>query len=308
LILNNLRSIQQKFSKMKIIITGSLGHISKPLTIDLVEKGHHVTVISRKPENQKEIEILGATAAIGLVDDVEFLTATFSGADVVYCMIPPNFAELNQVAYYSRIGSNYAQAIVQSGVRRVIELSSYGAHLEKGTGFIVGSNRVEKIFDALEGVATTHIRPGYFYYNFFNFLKMVKFAGLMSANYGGEDKLAMVSPIDIATAVADEIAQPLSGSKVVYVASDDRTCNDIASILGEAVGKPDLKWLTLTSEQMQNGLESNGVPSHIAFNLVELGEATHRGALREEYDLHPPEMGKIKLTDFAKEFAAAYKA
>jgi uncharacterized protein YbjT (DUF2867 family) len=293
---------------MKIVVTGSLGHISKPLTIELVEKGHQVTVISRNPENQKEIEALGATAAIGSVEDMGFLTATFRGADAVYCMIPPNFAEINQVAYYSRIGSNYAQAVTQSGVKRVVELSSYGAHLEKGTGFIVGSNRVEKIFDALEGVATTHIRPGYFYYNFFNFLKMIKFAGIMSANYGGEDKLAMVAPIDIAAAVADEIVTPLSGRKVIYVASDDRTCNDIATILGEAVGKPNLKWLTLTSEQMQKGLESNGVPTHIAFNLVELGEATHTGALREDYELNLPVMGKIKLTDFAKEFAAAFNA
>jgi uncharacterized protein YbjT (DUF2867 family) len=293
---------------MNIVVTGSLGNISKPLAIDLVQKGHHVTVISRKSESQKDIEAIGATAAIGSVEDVGFLTATFKGADAVYCMIPPNFTEINQVAYYSRIGSNYAKAITQAGVKRVVELSSYGAHLEKGTGFIVGSNRVEQIFDALTGVATTHIRPGYFYYNFFNFLKMVKFAGLISANYGGEDKLAVVAPIDIAAAVADEIVTALSGSKVIYVASDDRTCSEIATILGTAIGKPDLKWLTLTSEQMQKGLESNGVPTHIAFNLVELGEATHSGALRENYDLHQPVMGKIKLTDFAKEFAAAFNA
>ncbi|GGI29342.1 hypothetical protein [Pedobacter mendelii] len=50
---------------MKIIITGSLGHISKPLTIALVQKGHAITVISSKPEKQKEIESLGANAAIG---------------------------------------------------------------------------------------------------------------------------------------------------------------------------------------------------------------------------------------------------
>ena len=74
---------------MKIILTGSLGHISKPLTTILVQKGHTVTVISSKPEKQKDIEALGATAAIGSIEDVDFLTTTFSGADVVYTMIPP---------------------------------------------------------------------------------------------------------------------------------------------------------------------------------------------------------------------------
>ncbi len=31
---------------MKVVITGSLGHISKPLTTELVQKGHEVPVIS----------------------------------------------------------------------------------------------------------------------------------------------------------------------------------------------------------------------------------------------------------------------
>ncbi len=65
---------------MKIIVTGSLGHISKPLTEELVQKGHTVTVISSKPEKQAAIEALGATAAIGSVEDVSFLTTTFAGA------------------------------------------------------------------------------------------------------------------------------------------------------------------------------------------------------------------------------------
>ena len=52
-----------KNRKMKIIVTGSLGHISKPLTKELVQKGHTVTVISSKPGKQKEIEALGAAAA-----------------------------------------------------------------------------------------------------------------------------------------------------------------------------------------------------------------------------------------------------
>ena len=45
---------------MKIIVTGSLGNISKPLTEELVRKGHSVTVVSSKPNKQKAIELLGA--------------------------------------------------------------------------------------------------------------------------------------------------------------------------------------------------------------------------------------------------------
>src|SRR6185503_18837610 len=110
---------------MKIIVTGSLGNISRPLAEQLVQKGHHVTVISSKSEKQKDIEALGASAAIGSVEDPAFLTAAFTGADLVYCMLPPNhwFNGVDPVLYCRQVGNNYAQAIRQSGVKRAIHLS-----------------------------------------------------------------------------------------------------------------------------------------------------------------------------------------
>ena len=83
----------------------------------------------------------------------------------MFCLIPPNFSEPDQIAYYSQVGDNYAQAIEQAGVKRVVDLSSNGAHLEKETGFIVGSHRVENRLNALPNVAVTQIRSGYFYYS-----------------------------------------------------------------------------------------------------------------------------------------------
>ncbi|MEO7801742.1 MAG: NAD(P)H-binding protein [Ginsengibacter sp.] len=291
---------------MKIIVTGSLGHISKPLTEELLSKGHNLTVISSKQNRQEDIEAIGASAAIGSVDDVHFLAETFKGADAIYCMIPPNFSEQDQIAYYRHVGKNYIDAIEQAGVKRVVELSSYGAHLEKGTGFIVGSHYNEEAFDNLKDVVVTHIRPGYFYYNLLNFASMIKHAGFIGANYGGDDRLLVVSPKDIASAIADEITQPATRNKIVYVASDDRSCSDIAKVLGEAIGKPGLEWKTLTNEQMQSGLEANGFAKALAAIFVELGEATHKGLLREDYDLNPPVMGKITLEEFAPEFAKTY--
>ena len=38
--------------KMKISLTGSLGHIGKPLTTGLVQNGHAVTVIISNAERQ----------------------------------------------------------------------------------------------------------------------------------------------------------------------------------------------------------------------------------------------------------------
>jgi len=295
---------------MKIIVTGSLGNISKPLTIELVQKGHTVTVISSKVDKQKDIEALGAKSAIGSIEDTDFLAATFTGADAVYTMIPPKgFLDQNfdVITYYDKIGSNYAQAIRQSGIKRVVHLSSIGAELDKGTGLILCHHHVEGILNNLTETAITFMRPTSFHYNLYSFLPAIKSMGFIASNYGAEDKIVWVSPIDIAAAIAEEIVKPLTGRKVLYVASDELTCNEVAGILGAAIGKPDLKWILIPDEQVQSGLEAFGLSKQVAATLVELNASMHHGKFFNDYYLNQPTLGKVKMADFAKEFAAAYK-
>ena len=293
---------------MKIILTGSLGHISKPLAQRLVQAGHAVTVISSSTDRQSALEALGATAAIGSLADPDFLATTFTGAEAVYCMVPPNMAAPDVLAYYRQLGHNYAQAIRRTGVRRVVHLSSWGADLDHGTGFILGSHQVEGILNELPGVALTHLRPGSFYYNLYAFAGMIKHQGLIGTNYGGEDVVVLSAPADIAAAAAEELtAAETSGMSVRYVASDERTAREIARALGAAIGQPDLQWLTFSDAQTRKAVETRGIPAPIAALFVELGASIHNGAMRQGYLQHPPlAMGEVKMEDFAEEFAAAF--
>lgn len=297
---------------MKIVVTGSLGHIGKPLTKELVQKGHTVTVISSNPKKGDDIEALGAIAAIGSLEDTDFLTATFTGADALYSMVPPNNyfdQNLDLLAYYRRLGRNYKQAIGQSGVKRVVNLSSIGAHLEKGNGILVGAHDVEQTLNSLPlEVAITHMRPTSFYYNLYGYAEMIKKEGFIGANYGELDIVPWVSPLDIAAAIEEEITTPFTGRKFRYVASDERSCQDTARVLGEAIGKPDLTWKIIPNEQMQRGLEAFGMNPHIAAGLVEMYEGIHSGLLAEDYYRHRSAMmGKVKMEEFAKEFATTVK-
>lgn len=295
---------------MKVILTGSLGNISKPLAIELVNKGHDITVISSNAEKQNDIEALGATAKIGSLEDVSFLTESFTGADAIYCMIPPSYytnAALNQLEFYQKIGSNYAEAIQKSGVIKVIHLSSTGAHLSKGSGIVLGHHAVENILKELSGVAITHMRPTAFYNNLNNFIQVIKNTGNISANYGAEDKIAWASPIDIASAIAEEIVTPIVGRKIRYVASEELTCNEVAGILGVAIGKPELKWTIISNEQMQSRLEKIGMKPALATGLVEMNSSMHSGEFFQDYYLNKPtSLGKTKLIEFAKDFAKAF--
>lgn len=290
---------------MKIVNTGSLGNIGKPLTETLVKKGHDTTVISHSKERQKDIEGLGATSAIGDLSDVGFLKSAFAEADALFCMVPPDYSVPNIQEFFREIGNNYAAAIKDSGIERVVFISSYGAELDSKTGPVLGSHNVEGILNELEGIQLTHIRATSFYYNFLGLIDIIKQNGMIMANYG-EDKIAMVSPKDIAAAVANELTDP-TGQKIRYVASDERTGQEVASVLGKAIGKPDLKWNVISDEEMQNRLEQSGIPARVAQLYVDMYSSLRNGRLNADYKRNKPEsFGKVKIEDYAKDFAVAY--
>lgn len=295
---------------MKIIVTGSLGNISKPLTIELVQKGHSVTVISSNPENKTAIETLGATAAIGSVEDIDFLTTIFTEADAVYCMIPrANYFDptLDLDAFTRKIGNNYAEAIENSGVKRAVFLSSIGAHLDKNSGIILRYHEIENMLNKLPNAAITFMRPTSFFYNLLAYVPMIKHQGVIAANYGADQLIPWVSPIDIAEAIAEELVTPLDGQKVRYVASEELTGNQTTRILGAAIGKPDLKWVLTSDDETLAGLITIGMQPKIAAGLVEMYAGLYNGLLGEDYYRNRPAvMGKVKLEDYAKDFAAVY--
>lgn len=294
---------------MKIIITGSLGNISKPLSIDLISKGHEVTVVSSNEEKSNEIISLGALPAIGSVSDESFLTTTFTGADLVYLMIPNNFSATDYRTYIKSVGQHYANAVKASGVTRIVLLSSIGAHLEKGTGPIAGLHDVEQILNKLENTDLLYLRPGFFYNNFYANVDLIKHAGIIGSNYGADQPIVMVDPQDIANIAADKIHQGFSGKSILYIASDKRTLKEVAGALGKAIGKPELPWVEFDDQQAFDGMTGAGLPEEITRNYVEMGTAVRSGILWEDFDLNKniPE-GNTKLEDFAVKFAGAYHA
>lgn len=296
---------------MNIILTGSLGRISKPLAVDLITKGHSVTVISSNAEKQKDIEAIGAKAAIGSIDDAGFLTTTFTGADVVYLMQPPpNFFDpkLNIEANWLNIAKNYVQAVQQSGITKVIHLSSIGGHTDKGVGMLAAHHKVENMLNGLPGnVAIKTMRPVGFYYNMFAFIPTIKNANAIIQNYGGDEKEPWVSTLDIAEVIAEEMEKPFNGRTFRYIASDEVSPNEAAKILGEAIGKNDLQWLAIPDEEFESNLVNAGFNPQAAKGMTEMN-AGRRNNLYDDYKQNKPVLSKIKLADFAKDFAAVYNS
>lgn len=298
---------------MNIVLTGSIGNIGKPLTKALVDKGHAVTVISSNAERKNDIEALGAKPAIGQMLDADFLTTTFKGADIVYCMETLDAAgdffdkEADFIGTISQIGYNYKKAIEAAGVKKIVHLSSIGAHMSEGNGILVFHHNVEQILNDLPAeIAIKFMRPVGFYTNMFAYARSIRSQGAIIQNYGGDDKEPWVSPLDIAAVIAEEMELPFQGRTIRYIASDEISPNEIAKALGKAIGQPDLQWKVIPDEQLLANWLNIGMNPQIANGFIEMQAAMRGGILYQDYFRNRPALGNSKLEDFAKEFAAVY--
>jgi uncharacterized protein YbjT (DUF2867 family) len=166
---------------------------------------------------------------------------------------------------------------------------------------------VEQELNALSNVDIKHLRPAYFYPNFFSTINMIKHAGFFGNNYGGDTPLPLTHPNDIAAVAAEELSHlSFNGKSICYIVSDERTSKQVAGVLGTAIGKPDLPYVEFKDEDFEKGAIQAGLTEEVARNYREMGAAIRTGSMAADYRLHPVKLGPTKLEDFAKEFAAQY--
>ncbi|QNL47889.1 NmrA family NAD(P)-binding protein [Olivibacter sp. SDN3] len=295
---------------MKITVLGSLGNIGKLLTQKLAESGHEVIGVDNRKEAAYLIKELGATPAIGDLGDVDFLTNSFYGADAVFTMYPPlNYLDpnLDIVDFYKKRSEIYAKAIKDATtVKRVVNLSSMGAHLNQGNGAIKGVFYVEKILNEIPSeISITHLRPNSLYTNLYGYIKDIKSENTIYASYGSKS-IPWTSPKDIAEVALEEFTQIHQTRNIRYIASEELTGSEVAQIIGNVIGVPALKWKIISEQEMMDKLKAAGMNNPVAKELTEMYAALNSGLMTEDYMKNKIELGKTKLADFAKEFAIIY--
>ncbi|MET3035287.1 NAD(P)H-binding protein [Chryseobacterium sp. NRRL B-14859] len=292
---------------MKIVITGSLGNVAKPLTQQLAAEGHQLTVISSNKARTQDIQSLGATPAIGSITDVDFLTQTFKGADAVFVMTPPAITQTGIVESTINAGKNYAEALEKAQVKRAVMLSSVGAGSPIENGPIKGLHQIENLYKNVANTSFTFLRAGYFYTNFFNDIPLIQNAGIIGGNYPEDTNIPLVHPNDIAKAAAEELVKDENGKNVKYIVSDIRKASDFAKVLGTAVNKPELPWVEFSDEEALQGMLQAGLPQDMAELYAEMGRGMKTGAIQKDFIEHgSPVTGNTKLEDFAREFSSAF--
>jgi uncharacterized protein YbjT (DUF2867 family) len=157
-----------------------------------------------------------------------------------------------------------------------------------------------------EQIAIKFIRPAGFYSNLYRNLDAIKNQHAIVSTYGGDRKEPWVAAEDIAATISEEMDMPFEGRSVHYLASDEVSPNEVAQILGEAIGEHDLIWKAVPREQMLSGMLASGMNEWIANGFMDMQAAQESGSLYEDFYRNKPVFGKTTFKDFAKEFAQVY--
>jgi len=181
--------------------------------------------------------------------------------------------------------------------------------LIKGAGHITGMRRTEMRLNQLTDVNIVHLRPVYFFTNLFANIEPIASMGIMGGNFSLPAKqFPLAHPTDVAAVAADALMRRnFFGQSFRYIASDECGTDEIAAALGMAIGKPDLRWVQFTDEQLSQALMRAGFSKETIPEFVEGFGAFNGGKLFEDYWMnHPKTLGPTKLDEFAKSFAIVY--
>jgi uncharacterized protein YbjT (DUF2867 family) len=293
-----------------IAVMGASGHTGRRIAELLLDAGEKVRALGRSREKLAELEKRGAEVLTGEAADSRFLAGAFRGADGAFTLIPPETTAKDYRARQDTIGEATVSAIRESGVPRVVFLSSVGADLSTGTGPIAGLHAQEKRLAKLEGVNVLILRPGYFFENFEETLGLIKHQGINGGAIAADVPIPMVATRDIADAAAKALRERrVQGVTVAELLGPrDLSHAEATRILGARIGKPDLPYVQFPYADFVTSLTDMGLSKDVADQYAEMARALNEGKVKSVEGRKPGNTTPTRFEDFCDELAKAYQA
>ena len=292
------------------VVTGASGNTGSIVAQTLLEQGKRVRVIGRNSNHLRQLTDHGAEAVVADMTDAAKLVKAFTGAKAVYAMIPPNTDTTDLFSYDEQITSSLVAALTEAKVQHVVALSSIGADKPSGTGPVVGLHCQEQALDRINGLNVLHLRAGYFMENTLAQAGAIQMMGNAAGPLRGEVKLPMIASHDIGVAAAHALLQlDFKGHQSrELLGQRDISYNEVASIIGKAIGKPGLKYAHLPDEQLHPVLVKQGMSSSFVDLLLEMCRALNSGYMRALETRTAQNSTPTSYEDFVSEkFMPAYQ-
>lgn len=295
-------------SSKVFVIAGATGNTGSIVARHLLEQGHTVRAISRNAEKLSSLS--GVEAYIGQLDDAEFLTQALTGADGFFTLLPYNYGAPDLLADQRAMIRANVEAIQASGVKRVVALSSYGAHIPQNGGVLDGLREFEQALAGTDAQVTA-IRAGFFFQNFLGMVSTVHQHGILAGYPIRADiALPMVDTADIAGFAVEELLRTDTVDFDIREVAGPRTLTlqEAATVLGNAIGKPELTWVQFPYDDAKAAMQGYGFSESVAQGFIDFAKRANDLSIWGDVTITDDNRTTTTLEDFSTQFAAAYHA
>ena len=283
-----------------ITIMGATGRIGGQLAHRLLAAGGPVRALGRSAARLATLGAAGAQTVPGDASDPRHLANAFRGAEAVFTMLPFDPATTDFHDHQRRHGEAIAQAIRESGVRRVVALSSIGAELAHGNGPVAALHQQEQRLLAVGGLDLLLLRPGSFFENLDQAPAMIRAHGVLADAYAPDARVPMVATADVAQVAAEALLRrDWRGTRMREVLGPREVSHaEVAQIIGARLGNPDLQYVRMDEGAWIEVLVASGVSPAVAPILTELARAINEGRVRPLEPDQPTNRMATRLEDY----------
>ncbi len=264
------------------VVLGASGNTGRVVAKNLLTSGQKVRVIGRNAAHLQFLAAEGAEVFTTDLSDVSALTKAFQQANSAYVMIPPSHTSNDFRAFQDRVSDSIAAAVQKAGVKNVVALSSFGADKTSGTGPVVGLYDLEQKLNRIDGANVLHLRAGYFMENTLPQAAAVRKMGFAVGPVRPDLKLPMIATSDIGKAAAEALLRLDFQGKHTRELQGQRDLDytEATTIIGKAIGKPDLKYARIPDEQLRGAMVQMGMSDNFAGLILEMASALNSGVMR----------------------------
>jgi len=243
-----------------ILVTGATGTVGSEAVGQLLEAEQEVRALARDQ----------ASAARKLGDHVEIvegdasqpdtLDAAVDGIERMYLLLP-------MVPTLPQLDADIIAAAQRAGVRHIVKQSNMGAQNERATTMQRWHRAGERLIER-SGIAWTFVRPTGFMSNALGWADTIRSQGIVYAP-GGDGKLAVVDPRDIAAVAVASLTEPGHEGKAYDVTGPEAlSAAEQVTMIGDEIGKP-ITHIDIPESAARESMLGTGMPAEIVDALLE---------------------------------------
>jgi uncharacterized protein YbjT (DUF2867 family) len=180
----------------------------------------------------------GVELVIGDVHDAGSLARAFAGTDGAFAMTPPYYGSDNPLGDNQRAVTAVTEAAHESGLAKLVFLSSVGAQRDRGTGAILKLHEEEVQWTDM-GLPVAAIRAAWFMENFSNLIPIARAQGVLPSLLSDPHRaIAMIATDDIGRLGSELLVTEWPGKRVLELEGPRRyAMSDVAEELGAVLGR-----------------------------------------------------------------------